>query len=175
MPTGGIISLNDKNHKIYEKKLLSRRWCGITNRHDFVYDVKEMGWNYYMNEFSAAIGISQLKKLNKTNSIRKKIAKRYDNEIEILSKIPFSNDCSYHLYWIQVNNRNSFMKQMKNSGIETGIHYKPIHKMSYYGGKTIKNLATTEKISNEIVSIPIHPNLKENEMDFIIRSINKIS
>jgi dTDP-4-amino-4,6-dideoxygalactose transaminase len=173
MPTGGIISLNDKNYKIHEKKLLSRRWCGITNRHNFDYDVKEIGWNYYMNEFSAAIGISQLKKLNKLNKIRKKIAKRYDDEIEISSKIPFSNDCSYHLYWIQVKNRNSFMKQMSNSGIETGIHYKPIHSMSMYASK--HNLPLTDEVGKKIVSLPIHPNLSEFNIDKIIKSVNQFS
>jgi len=67
MPTGGIISLNASNHRELKNRLLSRRWCGITERKNFVYDVKEIGWNYYMNEFSAAIGIVQLKKLNKMN------------------------------------------------------------------------------------------------------------
>ena len=173
MPTGGLISLNDKNYKIHEKKLLSRRWCGITNRRGFVYDVKEMGWNYYMNEFSAAIGISQLKKLDKLNKIRKKIAKIYDREIEISSKIPFVSNCSYHLYWIQVKNRTSFMKQMTNSGIETGIHYKPIHSMSMYKSKY--NLPITDEVGKNIVSIPIHPNLTEYDLDKIIISVNKFS
>ena len=46
------------------KKILNaRRWCGITNRKDTSYDIKEIGWNYYLNEFSAVIGLSQLKKL----------------------------------------------------------------------------------------------------------------
>ena len=91
MPTGGLISLNGKNHSDLKKKLFARRWCGITNRKGYTYDVEEMGWNYYMNEFSAAIGISQLKKLDKMNLIRKKIAKRYENEINLENKIPFND------------------------------------------------------------------------------------
>ncbi len=61
MPTGGLISLNDKNHSKQKEILFSRRWCGISNRKGTKYDVKEIGWNYYMNEFSAAIGLVQLK------------------------------------------------------------------------------------------------------------------
>ena len=56
MPTGGLISINHKNHKIIRKTLESRRWCGIGDRHNVSYDVKELGWNYYMDEFSAGIG-----------------------------------------------------------------------------------------------------------------------
>ena len=59
MPTGGAITLNGKNAKKYESKLKSLRWCGITNRKGVKYDVDKVGWNYYMNEFSAAIGIEQ--------------------------------------------------------------------------------------------------------------------
>ena len=54
MPTGGLVSLNHKNHKKFTETLLSRRWCGITNRKNLTYDIKEVGWNYYMNEFSAS-------------------------------------------------------------------------------------------------------------------------
>ena len=72
-----LISLNHKNHKKFKQLLFSRRWCGITNRKETDYDVKEIGNNYYMNEFSAAIGLEQLKKLEKMNGIRKNIAKKY--------------------------------------------------------------------------------------------------
>ena len=67
MPTGGLISINTKNHKKIKKILKEKRWCGISDRKGDDYDVKNIGWNYYMNEFSAAIGIEQLKKLDKTN------------------------------------------------------------------------------------------------------------
>ena len=83
MPAGGLISINHKQHKKFRRLLLARRWCGITDRKETDYDVKELGWNYYMNEFSAAIGLEQLKKLDKLNNIRKKIAKRYSQELKI--------------------------------------------------------------------------------------------
>jgi len=74
MPIGGLISVNHPNYKKLRKLLDARRWCGITDRKEAFYDVKEIGWNYYLNEFSAAIGLIQLKKINKLNSIRKAIA-----------------------------------------------------------------------------------------------------
>ena len=173
MPTGGLISINHKNHKQFRKTLLARRWCGITDRVDSKYDVKELGWNYYMNEFSAAIGLTQLKKLNSTNKIRKNIAKIYDKELCLERKIPYSQNCSYHIYWIQVNNRTKFRKKMEEMNIETGIHYRPIHTFTMY--KNTAKIPITEKISKKIVSIPIHPNLTENNIDKIIVNVNRFA
>ncbi len=65
------------------------------------------------------------------------------------------------------------MKELKRLGIETGIHYKPIHQMTYY--KQNSKLPITETIGKEIVSLPIHPNLTNDDIDFIIKSINKLS
>ncbi len=171
MPTGGLISINDKNYKKICTSLQAKRWCGITNRKESQYDIKDIGWNYYLNEFSAAIGLEQLKKLDRNNMIRKKIAKCYNQEFVTEMKMPYSKDCSYHLYWILVKNRTKFRKQMKECGIETGIHYKPIHEMTFY--KNNDNLPITEKIGKQIVSIPIHPNLSENNVEKIIQSVNK--
>jgi len=171
MPTGGLISINHKNYKKIRKTLLSRRWCGITNRKDAFYDVQELGWNYYMNEFSAAIGLIQLQKLDKMNNYRRKIAHEYDKKINLENKIPYSKECSYHLYWICVKNRESFRKKLKNVGIETGIHYKPIHTMSLYNFR--KKLVNTERISKQIVSIPMHPNLSKGDVEKIIFYVNK--
>ena len=172
MPTGGAICLNGKNSISQTKLLHSLRWCGISDRIGYNYDVNSLGWNYYMNEISAAIGLVQLKKLDKINKIRKNIAKRYSKEIEIKNKMPFSKDCSYHFYWIRVKNRNKFMKKMLENGIETGIHYKPVHKMSYFQNGT--KLLITEKIGDEIVTIPTHPNLSKTNIDKIINTINKL-
>ena len=171
MPKGGAITLNYKNRNL-KTKLNSLRWCGISNRKEQFYDVTELGYNYYMDEISSAIGIEQLKKINKFNSRKYKIAKKYDKEIKCLEKMPISKDCSYHLYWILVKNRNTFLKNMKKKGIETGIHYLPVHKMKLY--KSNIKLKVTEKVTKEIVTIPIHPSLKNSEVNYIIKTINQL-
>ena len=107
------------------------------------------------------------------NLIRKKIAKRYNVELSIESKIPYTQDCSYHLYWIQVKNRNTFIKKMTESGIETGIHYKPIHTFSLYQDHI--RLPCTEIVGKQIVTIPIHPNITEDQIDKIISLTNKFA
>lgn len=174
MPNGGAICINNKNSLNFVNNLKSKRWCGIINRKGYDYDVTQLGWNYYMNEISAAIGIVQLKKLSKLNDIRKKIAKMYDDELDVSQKMPFQKNSSYHLYWISVKNRTTFMNKMKKSGIETGIHYNPVHQMTMY--KKFKSiLPITEKISKNIVSLPIHPNLTNKQIHFIIDTVNKHS
>ena len=173
MPTGGLISINHKNHKKFKQLLFSRRWCGITDRKETDYDVKELGWNYYMNEFSAVIGLTQLKKLDKLKKIRKSIAKKYHHKINLKNKIPYDNNCSYHLYWILVNNRKKFREKLSEIGIETGTHYKPIHLMKMY--KKSISLPITERVGKQIVTIPIHPNLKNSEIEKIINSVNKFA
>jgi perosamine synthetase len=174
MPNGGAICVNSKNSTNFVNDLKKKRWCGIENRKGYDYDVSQLGWNYYMNDISAAIGIIQLKKLSKLNKIRKKIAKMYYDGLNVSHKMPFQKNSSYHLYWISVNNRTTFMNKMKKSGIETGIHYKPVHHMSMY--KKFKSvLPVTEKISQKIVSLPIHPNLTDKQIHFIINAVNKYS
>jgi len=104
MPTGGMIAINDRNHKKIRDTLLARRWCGITNRKGPHYDVRDIGWNYYMNEFSAAIGLIQLNRLNSSNQARKEIAKRFCKELKAEQTIPYTKNCIYHIFWILVKN-----------------------------------------------------------------------
>ena len=172
MPTGGAITLNGKNSKEFEKILKSRRWCGIENRKASKYEINELGWNFYMNEFSAAIGIEQLKKIEKLNNKRRKIARRYFNSIQTNEKMPFLETCSYHLYWIQVKKRDKFMKKMLDEGIQTGIHYNPVHKMNFYDKK--QKLSISEKVGDTIVSLPIHPNLSDKDVEKIIKTTNRL-
>ena len=87
--------------------------------------------------------------------------------------MPYNESSSYHLYWICVKNRKKFMKNMLEKGIETGIHYKPVHEMTLYKNKI--SLPVTENIGKEIVSIPIHPNLTQTNIDYIIKNINKFN
>jgi len=173
MPTGGAITLNGKQSSKFKNILQSRRWCGISDRKDAKYDVTDIGWNYYMNEFSAAIGIEQLKKLDYTNNKRRQIAKRYSDEIKLEKKMPFNKECSYHFYWIQVKKRDYFMKKMKENNIETGIHYLPIHNMKFYRNNT--KLPITESVGKDIVSLPTHPNLDDFDIDKIVRLTNQFS
>lgn len=172
MPKGGAITINSKNSKSMKNKLNSLRWCGIDKRKNTFYDVTSLGYNYYMDEISATIGIEQLKKLDKSNKIRFNIAKKYNSELNVIQKMPLNQDCSYHLFWIRVKNRSKFMKKMHDKGIETGSHYIPAHLMSFYKKNHI--LPITEKVAKEVVTLPMHPNLTSKEIEFIIKITNSL-
>jgi perosamine synthetase len=173
MPTGGAITINSESSEEIKKRLNSLRWCGIDNRIGNSYDVTSISPNYYMNEISAAIGIIQLDRLDVMNRKRAMIAKRYSQEIDLEEKMQFDKECVYHLYWIKIENRDNFIEYMNNKGIEVGTHYRPIHSMTIYRQFGEQSLPVTNEVANNIVTIPIHTNLKDDEVSYIIDTVNR--
>jgi dTDP-4-amino-4,6-dideoxygalactose transaminase len=151
----------------------------------FGYDVIELGHNYRMTEISAVLGLEQLKKLESNNHKRKLLTQiyiRYLGEVQEIS-IPFQNhpgDSSHHLFPILLDKntkREAFMQNLSLKGIQTGIHYQPVHKLSYY----LKNfpqkpgtLSLSEEIGKREVSLPLHPRMSEGDVVFICQQIKKI-
>jgi len=168
MPSGGAIASNGGEFT----ELKARRFCGISDRNEDGYDVKEIGWNYYMNEISAAIGIEQLEKLDDMQDRRFQVAEQYNNGLDDFDRIPLTTDCSYHLYWLLIDDRKKFRKKMADAGIETGIHYKPIDRFSLYANRSNANLPVTREIEDKIVSIPMHASLTDQEVDKVIKVAN---
>tara|TARA_Y100000748_G_C15335616_1_gene425847 strand:- start:504 stop:773 length:270 start_codon:yes stop_codon:yes gene_type:complete len=87
--------------------------------------------------------------------------------------MPYDKECSYHLYWIRIKNRNVFRKILARENIETGIHYPPVHNFSLYNKKNNLKLPVTDTIADQIVTIPIHPNLTDSQIDKIIKTVNR--
>ena len=85
--------------------------------------------------------------------------------------MPYVAGSSYHFYWIITRNRDEIMQKLRHNGIETGIHYKPIHKMSMYNAK--KKLPVTENVGKKIISLPTHPNLSDKDVTRVISLVNK--
>tara|TARA_B110000014_G_C20109282_1_gene584026 strand:- start:1072 stop:2142 length:1071 start_codon:yes stop_codon:yes gene_type:complete len=168
-PKGGAITLNGKNSKKFKKILLASRNSGILNDNS----VNHVGWNSYMNEFSAAICLEQLKKLNKMISIRYNTAKKYYKKINVEQKMPLDTECSYNFYWIFVKNPTTFIEKMRQNNIEIGRYHPPIHLLKYY--KTNKKLKNTEIFAKSHILLPTHPNLSSENIEKIIRLTNKFS
>jgi dTDP-4-amino-4,6-dideoxygalactose transaminase len=172
MPTGGALTLNMNDSENAKKKLNSLRWCGIDNRSGTFYDVTSVSPNYYMNEISAAIGLTQLTKLDKLNRKRAEIARKYCSKITLDKKMKYSEDCVYHLFWVEVDGRDNFIKYMESKDIEVGTHYRPIHTMSAYRQFNNGKLSVTDIVGKNIVTLPIHPNLNDDQVNLIIETIN---
>lgn len=172
MPTGGAIAINNtEKASEWRKRLNSLRWCGIDNREGTSYDVTSVATNYYMSEISAAIGLVQLKKLDLLNKRRRAIAKRYSSELRIERKMPFVENCAYHLYWILSDKRSDLIRYLNSKGIEVGTHYRPIHTMSAYRNNQA-HVPVTDQVGTQVVTIPIHPNLSDEDVTHVIESIN---
>ena len=138
------------------------------------------GFNSRLDEIQAALLRFKLKKLDEWNKIRISISKKYTDSFKDLDIIcPKSNVESkhvYHLYVIRIKNREDFISYLGRNGIKSLIHYPiPIHLQPAYRELGIKKdiLPITEKISEEVVSIPIYPELAEREVDYIIGRITE--
>ena len=164
---GGIITTN--NEEIYEKLILLRNY-GQKNRYEHTYK----GINSRLDELQAAILRVKLKKLEQWNQRRRYIANLYKNLIKSEKFIhPLESEFNYHvyhLYIIRFKNRDSLRKYLDSKGIKTQIHYPiPCHlQESYYElGYVEGDFPVTENISKEILSLPIYPELKDDEVDYI--------
>ena len=135
-----------------------------------------------MTEISAVLGLEQLKKLVSSNRKRKLLSHIYTqnlSHIEELS-IPFQDyprNSSHHLFPILLHkkiDRIVFMKKLKGKGIQTSIHYLPVHKLSYYRNNYPRKkevLPVSEEIGKREVSLPLHPRMSEKDVLFVCRQI----
>ena len=190
---GGMALTNDKD---VADKIYRLRTHGITNDEikmeerpkDEIWNYQQidLGFNYRMNDIQAALGLSQMKRLDKYVKRRQEIAKHYDNALKKLPLvIPWqspSNYSSYHLYTILIkkNLTQKTQRQVydelikKNIGIN--LHYIPVHRQPYYENLGFKknNFPQAENFHREVLSIPIHPSLKEDQQSYVIETLKGI-
>lgn len=183
---GGMIVTN--NDKISEKIRIMRSH-GMTTLtwdrykgHARSYDVVDLGFNYRANEITSALGLVQLKKLDKNNEKRKELVDLYKKELKNIKevKIPFKDykeKSSYHIMPILLSeeiSRKEFIDKLKKKGIQTSIHYPSIHLFSYYKKKFgFKEgiLPKTEFVGKHEVTLPLYPTMVEEDIRYIIEEI----
>lgn len=186
---GGIITTNNK--KYYEKLKILRNHGIIrnnNNKNPWIYKINDIGLNYRMNELQAALAYSQLKRLKKFITKRRRIAKIYDKILSINDKIylPQSKkkiraSSAIHLYVICLNNKkiNNFksqlVKRLKKYGIGSQVHYIPIYKLNAFKKiKRINSLSNTERHYQKCLSIPCYFDLSFSKAKFIANKINQL-
>ena len=152
------------------------------------YKVTEAGYKYNMPDISAAIGIHQLKKVEKFSIKREKIWNLYNNEfknlpIELPAPVETNTRHAYHLYNICVDknkcniDRDSFLNLMNSNKIGVGVHYESIPTHPFYKNKfgwNLNDFPNSNKFGSQTVSIPLSPYLSENNLDKIISVVKKI-
>ena len=190
---GGMITTNDE--KLYNK-LLKLRTHGITkdestysNSIEFAggidsyplwyMEMQELGYNYRLTDFQAALGLSQLKRAEKGLVRRREIAKKYSDTFSDLSFIIGQSGNiqghAYHLYVIEVENRLGLYNFLRENKIFAQIHYIPCHLMPYYRqlGWKEGDKPYSEEYYKKCISLPMYPTLSDEEQEFIISKIEE--
>ena len=151
------------------------------NSRSWNFDVLNQGWRYHMSNIMAAIGIEQLKKMNTFADIRKKIAIMYDKLLSLNPNIVFLNrdykSVVPHIYVIRISNlfdREGLKDAMEKKGIEIGVHYKPNHMLTFFKTKKKINLPVTDKLYEEIISLPIHPNISNTDIHYVVKTLTEL-
>ncbi|MGI8892264.1 MAG: UDP-4-amino-4,6-dideoxy-N-acetyl-beta-L-altrosamine transaminase [Bacteroidia bacterium] len=180
---GGMITCNreDINNEI---SLL--RTHGITkdpalmheNHGGWYYEMQELGYNYRLTDFQAALGFSQLKRadqgLEKRRSIAAKYAKAFDGMEKVKGHSNLVEGHAYHLYIIEVADRAGLYNHLRSNNIFAQVHYIPVHLLPYYKelGWKSGDFPVAENYYQHCLSLPMYPTLTEEEQDFVIHQIN---
>tara|TARA_S200000501_G_scaffold184021_1_gene173285 strand:- start:45666 stop:46835 length:1170 start_codon:yes stop_codon:yes gene_type:complete len=185
---GGVCTTNKK--KLFSK-IYNLRSHGIVRNQDemvhkshgpWYYEQLDLGFNYRLNDLQAALGLSQIKRLDSFVKKRHQIAYEYDSLFTKLDFIqtPFQDkNCysSYHLYIIRIksnnkHNKKKIFEKLRSSGVFVNIHYIPIYLHPYYEKNySKKDFPNSNKYYEEALSIPIYPGLSEDSIQFVFNTI----
>ncbi len=170
---GGMITTNDK-----EVASRARMVREHGSRQRYLHEM--LGYNLRMTDICAAIGIEQLKKLDNYTSARQQNAKKLNEglrDVEGVTCPSVQEGCShvFHQYTIRTQDRDDLAAFLREKGIGTGIHYPiPIHLQPYYKELGYSdNLPVAEELSDEVLSLPVHPQVTGEDINFIIDSIKE--
>jgi len=159
-------------------------WKRYSKEGNWYYEVVEAGFKYNLTDIQAAIGIEQLKKADYFYEKRKEIAEFYIENFKNLKglrtiELHKDRTNSWHLFPIFLDldylkiSRNEFIEKLKERGIQTSVHFIPLHKHPFYKslGYKEKDFPVSEKVYNQIISLPIYPSLNKKEVNYVIENI----
>ena len=172
------------NEELYNK-LIQLRTHGITknaeqlleNHGGWYYEMQQLGYNYRLTDFQAALGESQLKRAEEGLQKRQKIAARYDEAFAdqdiVRQQRPLGIYNAYHLYVIEVADRLGLYNYLREKDVFTQVHYVPVHLMPYYRdlGWRRGDFPHAETYYSRCLSLPMYPTLKEEEQDKVIKNV----
>lgn len=188
---GGMALTNDKN---LARKMQLLRSHGITRDENemthasdgaWYYQQIELGYNYRMTDIQAALGLSQMKRLDEFVSKRHKIAKQYENLLADLPLVtPKQNKDTYsglHLYIIRLKlteinkTHRQVFEELRDSGIGVNLHYIPVYRNPYFEQLGFEDgyCPEAERYYGEAISLPMYPNLTEKDLSYIANSLSK--
>lgn len=175
---GGAVMTNDEG--LY-RKLLALRAHGMHKdgdmAHDWRYEMRELGYNYRLTDIQAALGVSQLRKLERFKQRRREIVSIYNERLALphLTERDFSNAC-FHLYPVLVENRREFYERARKAGLNLQVLYIPVYTQPYYRalGHAASECPNAEAYYERCISLPLYPSLTNADLREIIRRIKTI-
>jgi perosamine synthetase len=142
----------------------------------------ELGYNFRMTDINAAIGLAQLGKLEKHNEARRRNAAFYNANLKGVQVpcVPEGYDHVFNQYTVRVTDgrRDALREFLKGKGVGTEVYYPvPIHKQAFYVTEYGYNvsLPETEKAAIEVVSLPVHPGLSQQDLETVVAAVNEFT
>jgi UDP-4-amino-4,6-dideoxy-N-acetyl-beta-L-altrosamine transaminase len=176
---GGMVVTN--NEELFEKVSLLRTHGIIRepSQGAWYYQQVDLGYNYRMTDIQAALGLSQMQRLDSFINQRHELVKIYNKSLQDLDlQLPWQHPDSYsawHLYVIRLNERRQVFASLREAGIGVNVHYIPVHTQPYYQQMGFKfgDFPEAEKYYSEAISLPIYPLLNEVQQNKIISDLKK--
>jgi len=188
---GGAILTNDEE-RYHKLSLLVKH--GIDRREEmfsekdrigsWIYEMEALGFNYRITDFQAALGISQLKKLDAIKARRREIVNYYNQKFSGIDELilPYEDesvDSNFHLYILQVKDNPRFDRYdlftyMQSKNYQPMVHYIPVHLLEYYKkrfGYKRGDFPVSENFYDRAISIPLYPSLTDAEVEKVVKDI----
>lgn len=183
--TGMILTNDDKianRARLFRSHGIKQNSFDEKGNLDYIYDLEHVGQRYDLNSLCAAFSLAQFNKLSKLIEEHKKVARLYDERLQKVCHISTpvaKRDHIYTQYIIKVDkNRDGFAKEMLANDIKVGLHYIPLHLLSYYRKKynyKITDFPSALGAYSQVLSLPIYPDLSALEIDYICSVIQRIA
>lgn len=183
---GGMVMADSPEVLAKVRRLRSHGMTSLTldrhRGHAYSYDVTTLGYNYRMDELRAAIGLVQLERLSNSNTRRSELSSLYRQKLAARVPqviIPFADttETAAHLMPVLLPDgvdRHHVMAHLRHAGIQSSIHYPPIHHFTYYRDQFPGiSLPKTERFCARELSLPLHPSLSDRDVDFVVESLRK--
>ncbi len=169
---GGMVTTADAE-LADRARLLREHGSRVRYHHEIV------GYNFRMTDIHASIGLAQLTKLPANNARRREIAARYDRELRgvVTPAVLPGVTHVYHQYTLRVNRRDELVEALRERGIGTGVYYPiPVHRQRPFVelGYGEQRFPVAERLCEEVVSIPVHPSLSDDEVGQVITTVNAV-